>query len=98
MKKFKKMMLGVVLAVTLLGNCLSVSAATICSNCKDNLTNNEIYEKTLVYREFVETHTEQHGAITVVCDKYYYYYNVRYLCTSCYKETVCTEREEVHIY
>ena len=67
MKKFKKMMVGLVLAVTLLGNCISVYAAAdgVCDSCNKAMT---LYEKQYLYKEFWETHTEQHGAITVVCE------------------------------
>lgn len=98
MKKLKKMMLGLVMAVTLLGNCISASAANNCYHCGDPLSNNEIYEKNFAYREFCFTHTEQHGSTTVVCNVYRDYYWVRYLCTSCKGETVRTEYEEIHIY
>ena len=95
MKKLKKMMLGLVMAVTLLGNCISASAAKCCNN---PLTADEIYAKELAYRELLYTHTEQHGAVTVICNVYRNYYWVRYWCSICGEETVVTEYEDVHTY
>lgn len=99
MKKFKKMMVGLVLAVTLLGNCISVYAAAdgVCDSCNKAMT---LYEKQYLYKEFWETHTEQHGAITVVCTKYKYHYIARYRCdnhTTTVFEVV-TAYDEVHEY
>lgn len=57
MKSAKKMMVGVVLAITLLGNCFAVSAATnSCEHCTVS-----VYSKELTHREFLYSHTEQHG-------------------------------------
>lgn len=92
MKKFKKMMVGVVLAVTLLGNCLSVSAACI------HTTNNYVILKKepVGYEEFQFTHTEQHGATTVVCDVYKVYYTVTTRCNICGGISIATVGDEVH--
>lgn len=95
MKKLKRLMVGIMLVVVLVGNCISVSAATCCN---DLLTNDEIYAKELAYKELLFTHTEQHGSVTVVCNVYQNYYWVRYWCSICGGETVVTESEVVHIY
>lgn len=95
MKKFKKMMVGLVLAVTLLGNCLTVSAATnSCEHCTVS-----VYSKQLTHREFLYSHTEQHGAITVFCNVYREYYTVRWKCVNCNEECLVTTEiiPEVHI-
>lgn len=98
MKKFKKMMVGLVLAVTLLGNCLSVSAAikpdkAKCTQCRDNLYANEIYEKTLVYYELKEIRLVQTNpaVFEAIVNNYY---RVRYKCRECGKETVYDIVEE----
>ena len=103
MKKFKKMMLGLVLAVTLLGNCLSVAApdhvtVPTCTICDAPMT---LYEKQYTgITEYWKTHTEQHGAITVVCDIYKKYFNARYICSNHSTPVIKSASgfEEVHVY
>lgn len=98
MKKFKKMMVGLVLAVTLLGNCLSASAAisadeAACTGCGQKLFTNEIYEKTLVYYELKEIRLVQTNpaVFEAIVNNYY---RVRYKCRECGKETVYDIVEE----
>lgn len=95
MKRVKKVMIGLVLAVTLLGNCLSVAAAT---SCPHGSGNTYIYEKTLVAREYWYTHTEYKNSQLVECTVYKGYYNLRERCRLCGAEIASNIMEEIHVY
>ena len=95
MNKLRKVLIGMMLAVALLGNSLSVSAAN--NGCQH--TTISVYAKELAHREFLYSHTEQHGSVTVSCSVYKEYYNVRWKCVNCHQECLVTTEiiPEVHI-
>ena len=98
MKKFKKMMVGVVLAVTLLGNCLTAAAfdsQSKCVGCNNVLEGNEIYENNYAYTEYY-THPVQKNTSYIVCSVRRDYYRVRYFCRDCGKENLCHEYYDDH--
>ena len=86
MKRMKKLMVGVVLAVTLLGNCFSVSAAN--NECQH--PSRFVYSKEPAGPVFCFSHTEQHGSVTVFCDVYKDAYFVRWKCVNCHEEVMVT--------
>lgn len=94
MKKFKKMMVGLVLAVALLGNCLTAAAFdsySRCTGCNARLFDNEIYECNSAYRELYRSYPVQDGSSYIICKEYKHYYRVRYICGQCGKENLCHE-------
>lgn len=97
MKKIKKTMVLAVMVVMLIGSCMTASAAMDgakgCSH--DHLS---LYDKTEVHREFWFSHTEQHGATTVMCNVYKVEYLIRYRCDDCGALAFSTTKtEELHI-
>ena len=99
MKKFKKMMAGLVLTVALMGNCLTAAAfhsSFDCSGCDNELQSDEIYECNYAYRELYETHPVQNNTSYIVCSVYRDYYRVRYICGQCGKENLCHEYSYSH--
>lgn len=93
MKLIKKLFVTSVLTVVLLGNCLTVAAASACSH-----STTTTYSKTLLYSEYGFYHTEQLGTTSVGCDVYYDYYNVGTYCSTCDKVTYSTVKEDRHVY
>lgn len=97
MNKIKKLIVCIAMAILLAGSCLTAVAATNALSSCDHYSLT-YYDKTETYREFLYSHTEQHGTTTVTCNVYKVYYVVRYICDDCgsiaYSTTVT---EELHV-
>lgn len=97
MNRIKRTIILVVASLFLISGCMTVVASSLSEESCEHYSLT-FYDKTETYREFLYTHTEQHGTMTVTCNVYKVYYVVRYICDDCGTiATSTTVTEEVHV-
>lgn len=96
MTKCKKVLATMMVVVSVLMNCMVVSAAEVeyCDSCGARLP---VYSRDFRYREMTGQHTVDVNGRQAICFIYTEYFEVRYYCSDCKRYEVTTEVvEDVH--